>query len=366
MENKVSPIIIFVVVLVLIAMGIFVYSLMNSSGDSTQGEQTEDNLTKPVVNLTLDTTDENQEEVNILAYASMEDGTEITKIILPNGEEVSAKEATYKVTENGEYTFKVIAENGEETETSITVSNIKEISAFNPYIPEGFSKVEDTSVETGFIIKDTYGNEYVWVPVENGSLMRDTNFDSKYEETDSTASALVNSVAQNYGFYIARFEASEYDLNGEKVAASMIGQTPWTNITYLEAAQYANDVSTKFGYEDVKSAMLNSYVWDTVLKWFDKSAENYSTSVDYGNYSGTIYPTGATQKDIIYNICDIAGNVREWTTEIYKDQTTGNEDVVYRVVRGGSASLGRTPKSHTGYAENIFENYWGFRIILYK
>ena len=149
----------------------------------------------------------------------------------------------------------------------------------------------------------------------------------------------------------------------------MGGKTPWTNITYKEAAEHTNNVASKYGYEDITVAMMNSHAWDTILKWFDEKIENYSTNINYGNYSGAIYPTGATETDIVYNICDIAGNVREWTTEIYKENTTSanrNEELIYRVVRGGSASLSRTPKSHTGYSEDTFEEYWGFRMILYK
>lgn len=371
MGNRVSPIIIIVLVLVLIAVGIFVFSLMNPSENSGKedGNSVGENLAVPILDLSLDTTEENQEEVTILAHASMEDGSKVTTIVLPDNSEILAEEATYTVMKNGEYTFKAIAENGGETSVSITVSNIKEISAFNPYIPKGFTAVEGTEVETGFVIEDTFGNQYVWVPVENGQLIRETISDSKYQESDNTASALVNSVAQNYGFYVARYESSEYEINGEKVAATITGKIPWTNITYQEAAEYANSAAEKFGYEDVSTAMLNSYAWDTILKWFDGKVENYSTNINYGNYSGTIYPVGATETDIIYNICDIAGNVREWTTEIYKDQANNsnqNEDVISRVVRGGSASLSRTPKSHTGYPENTFEEYWGFRMILYK
>lgn len=369
MKEKISPIIIAVIALVLVAIGIFIYSLINSNGSENQivDNSSQQELVKPILNLSLNTEEENQEKVNIIAKASMEDGSGIEKIILPDGTVTFGAETTYTVTENGDYEFKVVSETGIETINYITISNIKEISAFNPYIPLGFTHVEGTEVETGFVIEDEYGNQYVWVPVENGQLTRETILDSNYEESDVSAGALVNSVAQNYGFYIGKYEASRYELNGEFVAATMAAQNPWTNITYQDAVGYANTVSEKFGYEDVKSAMLNSYVWDTVLKWFDKSVQNYSTNTNYGNYSGSIYPTGGTETDIIYNICDIAGNVREWTTEIFKSvaNSSGN-NVTSRVIRGGSANLSRTPKSHTGYAEDTYEAYWGFRIILYK
>ena len=101
------------------------------------------------------------------------------------------------------------------------------------------------------------------------------------------------------------------------------------------------------------------------------------------NYSDNIEQTGMTTSDIKNNICDLAGNVREWTTEVYKrkeDETSKNEinnntnnetkaktSVRYRVVRGGSANnIELSASSHTTYKENTSDAYWGFRMILYK
>ena len=378
-NNKISPVIIIVVVLVILALVILLFSMMNSKDkkNTTGGNNTtQTDLVKPMLDLSLNTSEENQEKVIITAKASMEDGSAISTIILPDGTEILAGEVTYEVTENGEYNFKAIAENGQETPVSINVSNIQEASYLNPYIPDGFTAVEGTDVENGFVIEDGYGNQFVWVPVENGQLTRETMLDSKYEESANTATALVNSVAQNYGFYIGRYEATKYEVNGIETAGTMAGEIPWTNITYQDANNIANSAASAFGYQGVNTAILNSYAWDTILKWFDTKIDNYSSNTNYGNYSGGIYPAGATQSDIVFNICDIAGNVREWTTEIYKDTTTTstskNKDkdekntAIYRVIRGGGASLSRTPKSHHGYPENTAEPYWGFRLILYK
>ena len=142
--------------------------------------------------------------------------------------------------------------------------------------------------------------------------------DKDYDESNNTASALVNSVAQNYGFYIARYEASLYEKEGEKTASSIANASPWTNITYSEAAEVANKASSVFGYDGYQTAIMNSYAWDTTLEWLDSCFENYSTNTSYGNYSGNIQNTGVTESDRKNNICDLAGNVREWTTEIYK------------------------------------------------
>lgn len=375
MKSKVSPVIIIILIVVAIAIGLLIINMLTSSKGISKTNKEEEAKIAPTLELSLNTSDENQEMVTIMATAKTDNEMGIESITLPDGTEIFAETTSYDVTENNTYTFKAKGVNGQTTSLSISVTNVRKISAENPYIPSGFKHVGG-EVETGYIIEDENKNQFIWIPVESGKLTRNTMLHSDYEETNSTASALVNSVAQNYGFYIGRFEASEHQINGEKVAATIAGKVPWTNITYLEAAEYSTKAASSFGYEDYKTAITNSYAWDTTLEWLDKVAQNYSSNTGYGNYSGTIYPTGATESDIVNNICDIAGNVREWTTEIYKGATaeTKNntsssenaETVFYRVVRGGSANLSRTASSHIGYPENTSDIYWGFRVILYK
>ena len=157
---------------------------------------------------------------------------------------------------------------------------------------------------------------------------------------------------------------------------------PWTNITYQNASEAANNTAVALQYpEDIVTAISSSYAWDTTLTWIDKSIINYSTNTSYGNYSGTVLPTGGTESDRVKNICDLSGNVREWTTEIYKEVVTTNTkkttstktsnnleatDYVNRVVRGGSAYINKVASSRNGYPENLTDEYWGFRVVLYK
>lgn len=373
MGGKLSPVIIVVLVLVVIAVGVLIFNVLKPSNPTNpdQGTSTGEVSTKPVLNLSKEAEGDKPSKVTITAYATTEDKDGIKEIILPDGTSVMGDVATFDVEENGEYEFKAVCVNGESDSLKIEVNEIAEISSNNPYIPEGFKEV-GSSVEEGFVIEDESGNQYVWIPVESGKLTRNTMLNIEFEETNSTASALVNSVAKYYGFYIGRFEASQYEVDGQAVAASMSGKIPWTNVTYQEAIDYANKSAEAFGYTDCYTSLINSYAWDTTLAWIDTTVTNYSSVTNYGNYSGTIYPTGTTEKDVINNICDLAGNVREWTTEIYKssseDDSKRNDEanIISRVVRGGSANLSRTPGSHVGYKENLSDTYWGFRTILYK
>lgn len=372
MRNRLSPIIIIILIIALVIIGGLIIFIATSNNSSTDGKKQEGEivLEEPIITLNKDVNEENDSIVIITVYASTENGEEIEEIVLPDGVSVAGATATYTVTENGIYEFTARTVLGGTSSSEIEVTEIAEITSTNPYVPNGFTVVED-NVDEGFVIEDAYGNQYVWIPVEKGKLTRKTMYDVNYEETSGTATALVNSVAKYYGYYIGRYEASQYEHEGQVTAASMAGKIPWTNITYLNAAEHAGNAGRIFEYTDCSTGIVTSHAWDTAIEWIDLIKEHYSSDVNFGNYSGTIYPTGTTTTDIIRNISDLSGNVREWTTEIYKlkNETKKDKDKEYitqRVVRGGSANLKRTPISHIPYPENTSDNYWGFRLVLYK
>lgn len=370
MGSKLSPVIIVVLLVVVIAIAVVIFGIFTGKGGftDTPGEnkvQTTE-VVEPELSLEKESDEKGVSSVKIIASATIEGENEVTEIVRPDGSIEKGNYTVFEATENKKYSFTAKAANGESKTGTIEVTEIAEISATNPYVPTGFSVINE-NVDEGFVIEDESGNQYVWVPVESGRLTRGTMLDGKFEDSASSATALVNSVAKYYGFYIGRFEASQYNLDGDVAAASMAGKVPWTNITYTDAFNYSAESAEKFGYEDCHTALINSYAWDTVLEWVDKNNSNYSKNTDNGNYDGTVLPTGTTEKDTVNYVCDLAGNVREWTTEIYKESASSNNGgVKQRVIRGGSANLRRTPSSHIGYPENTSETYWGFRLILYK
>lgn len=376
MYYKVSPVIIGILIIIMVVIFYFgTTMIIGNSGNNHDTSKEDMSTAVPTLELTSNTDEENQEVVVITAIASTDDESGIHSITLPDGSVVRNNNVNFNVTQNGNYIFKAKGNNGQTTSLTIDVNNIREVSARNPYIPTGFSHTEG-DVDTGYVIKDSFGNEFVWVPVESGKLVRNTMLDNDYQESNSTATGLVNSVAQNYGFYVGRYESSQYEANGQRVAGSVGNTNPWNNVNYIDALNASNIMSSIFGYEGYQTALMNSYAWDTILAWINNSTESYSSSTAYGNYSGNIRNTGTTESDRKNNICDIAGNLREWTTEIYKankkkdDENVTNEivseTVNYRVVRGGGANISRTANSHTGYKENSSDTYWGFRVILYK
>lgn len=370
MKNKSLVVIIGVAILVIIAIALLVYYVVSGGSLKTQdiiGKNKQEN--KPIIELYLSSEKYTSGNVIINIEAYMEDGSEIESIILPNTQEVISSNTRYEVSKNGNYEFIVKSKNGEISKKTITVNNILDSSPDVPYIPEGFEHIENTNVENGYTIVDGYGNEFVWIPVSTGVLTRETEGNAQYEENVAEINEFSNSVLRYYGFYVAKYEAGKTVKDGNETISFKKDIIPLSNINYKEAYEKSQKMYEIYDYKDVKTTLMNSYAWDTILKWIDSSITNYSHNVSYGNYSGTILPTGNTENDIVNNICDLSGNLREWTTEEYyatNDGIVTEENSVYRVIRGGSANIQKVASSHIVYPDTMTDTYWGFRTILYK
>ena len=276
-QKKIPVVIIIVIVMVLVALMLLMMSFI--SGTTNEKIKSNGEAIAPIIELNLNTTDNNQEKVIIEVIAKTEDENGIEYIEFPDGNKVYTDKSEFEVTKNGKYEFKVFGKNGTESSLSIDVKNIREKSFQNPYLLEGFEHISG-EVDSGYIIQDKYGNQYVWVPVESGILTRTTISNPEYEDTDSTATGLVNSVAKNFGFYMARFEASAYQANNIKFAASLEGKTPLTNLAYKDAVETATNTAIALNYpEEVITALPSSYAWDTTLARIDKSIINYSSNI---------------------------------------------------------------------------------------
>ena len=339
---------------------------MNSAKVSHEKEQqvAVDVKPEPVLTLTLSTEEPNQTSVKITATATVADNEGINTITDPEGKEISGSTVEYTATKNGEYTFSTYAKNGKFAENKIKVTNIKERTADEPYIPEGFKHTEGTVVE-GFVIQDQNKNEFVWVPVPSGQLMSDNIQNTKYNDRSTVVNELQNSVAKYKGYYIARYEGAQAKTqDGTEVVITMKGLMPWTNVNYETAQRVSSEMYKELKYKDVKTSLMSGFAWYTALQWIDQRVPLFSSSTDRGNYSGQIYPTGTFKSDSVNNIFDLAGNVREWTTEQYLETDSSREE--QRVLRGGSASVPNTPIKGTVQPVSSKDVTWGFRPVLYK
>ena len=271
-------------------------------------------------------------------------------------------------------------------------------------IPKGFEVVEEegTTVPEGIVIQDKVGNQFVWIPV--GRVYKDstgTNYSDihlgrytfnttngtptlvqvaytnenaeNYNQlininmSDGSDKALeyatrsnpegtnelnaiakdlaefVNSVRENEGYYLARYEAS-YG-SGSSVLdfkpLSKISKTTnfsrwtigslWNNVTQTDAAKISRNMYNNDSSVGVESDLVNSYTWDTAIVFIQAMG-----NVNYANKlieNSKLLNTGTTG-DEVCNINDMASNCAEWTTE-YSGFVNGGKQY-HGVSRGGA------------------------------
>ena len=152
----------------------------------------------------------------------------------------------------------------------------------------------------------------------------------------------IQSVRNNGGYYIARYEAgvTGYDetnietsneskdpnwtgykaKEGESLElVTKKGVQPWNYVTQSRASDLCQNL-----FSEIKSDLVNSYAWDTAILFIQKNQTDeekpYSRQIGVAsnlNLSLTgesiLYDTGELDKRC--NIYDMAGNYTEWSTE---------------------------------------------------
>ena len=196
-----------------------------------------------------------------------------------------------------------------------------------PYFPDNtFTKKEGT-IDTGLVIQDASGNEYVWVVVPK-SLYNNTNYNSNnakkpssstdyanieyclqqytltyrdgtdYSDTyeaddknvgwfaDATAynnlkNSMLKSVYENGGFYVGRYEAGigtnrtsksatnsdgKYTIEGMPTPVTKADAYPYTYVTRTQAQNLASNVNSG----TKTSSLMFGVQWDLVLAFMSK------------------------------------------------------------------------------------------------
>ena len=287
-------------------------------------------------------------------------------------------------------------------------------------IPGGFH-LADTSgktVEKGIVIEDDNGNQFVWIPVSNinhdgsNKIVRDNgekveitlgrySFDSttgkeekgqygseyttvttveSYFQELSLAKDLghfIDSVEENRGYYIGRYEASFASGSEFGVGNSTTYYKPaskkstansrdsmkyvqgrlWNFITRDNALKVSQQMY--YGNSYVESDLVNSYMWDTAIV--------YIQAMGNSNYAYTVSPGSGLMNtgergDERCKIMDMAGNIQEWSTEY-------STSSVHCVQRGGeftnSNSFAATRESANRATSSSYGDRQGFRVGLY-
>lgn len=267
-------------------------------------------------------------------------------------------------------------------------------------IPIGFDYVEGTGIDTnkGLVIKssstlDSYGNEFVWVPVvvqesdtknnvanlkrwytDKYNLTTDTTKTFSDDTSSSEYKAMVSSVYKYKGFYIARYEAT-YKSGGDACQASYTDEEKkaliatsipaksltiadnmgavqtdgqeWINVNAIGAINASKNMYPQSNQNSGGlSHLIYGVQWDTTLKYLvDSGAINqYQLTTNAGTWGiytpSTTYETpnpiktgssNATKKNNIY---DMAGNFSEYIQERVKLQNDTAEIVRYSTAGG--------------------------------
>ena len=275
-------------------------------------------------------------------------------------------------------------------------------------IPEGFavSQVEgENKINTGLVIIDAEGNEFVWVPVgnisngveeknielnrytfaEDGTATKQNNniISNYYQELETSKdgnisakdiNAFISSVTRNGGYYIARYEAS-YGEDGKPNSKISTG-TPavlestemtegmlWNWITQEDASMVCQNM---YSSENFTSDLMNSYAWDTVLVFIQTFSNKKNYSMQDGKSLNDALSNTGTNGDIQLNINDMAGGLREFSTEYSSYISEKAGETVENTIRGGSYYYDNIyVSSREQWKQGRSNDGLGFRPILY-
>ena len=274
-------------------------------------------------------------------------------------------------------------------------------------VPAGFKIVEGaTTVDKGIVIEDvtetaTKGSQFVWVPVGtitkadgttttitlgrydfNSTTGVESAYTGKFVEEDSNDTSTLkkygntiaknitnfkNSVAQNGGYYIGRYEARTATARSAKTdALTQITEKGTENVyNYVKQIQAAQLSQNMYNSDKFTSDLMNSYAWDTAIVFIQNCGTNnkYSRQNSLNTtllQTGTNSLTDTSKIDVQCNIYDMASNIQEWTTE------TSNDSSYPCVVRGGVYNISYNYTSgRNGSSTSSSSAITGFRPLLY-
>ena len=141
---------------------------------------------------------------------------------------------------------------------------------------------------------------------------------------------MIASVGKYGGFYIGRYETGN---TSQSEAVVVKNNTDIKSGTWYTHYKLGKDIAAN---NNVSTTMVFASQWDAVMKWMYNSGNEEKKKYTYdstgkGNYRDTngneIIPTGSNPAYGVNNIYDMAGNVWEWTLQVFGSHT--------RLIRGG-------------------------------
>jgi len=259
------------------------------------------------------------------AKEANEKGNEKDAISIAKGEAATAKYAKQEALsfEEAQKTFTTLTEENYNKSVAKVVDGVP--------IPLGFAYVEGTKKDTGLIVVDGYGNEFVWVPVSNPNtfttltkgwdqgaeqtwrgteptVLTSTSYDGnetnkaaildtdKYSDLStqftSEYNAMVGSVKIYGGFYVGRYETS---WTGNKVASvgNVISMTAATLLEEIWSTSVSSNANKATWYglyvkqkelynkesDSVVSGMIYGCQYDAIMNWMS-DIENPNAEIE--------------------------------------------------------------------------------------
>ena len=282
-----------------------------------------------------------------------------------------------------------------------------------PYFPDNtFTKKEGT-IDTGLVIQDASGNEYVWVVVPRTTAVYKTtglgktaftdadytsiekdlkDYTSTYVTTsgysdtyvaddknvgwfaDETAysnfkNSMLKSVYENGGFYVGRYEAGiaenrtskgptnsdgKYTIAEMPAPVSKADAYPYTYVTRTQAQNLASNVNSG----TKTSSLMFGVQWDLVLAFMhnkgniaDSTLTSNSTAI--GNYRDSVFQLSQTGQYAVYSNYSLSST--------WKPSTTSNTNFVdssrNKIAQSsnGNGILVTTGTSETNKVMNIYD-----------
>jgi len=208
---------------------------------------------------------------------------------------------------------------GETAIYTITRPQLSDVNKYKtPYIPTGFTYKEG-KWDSGLVIQDTSGNQFVWVPVDGTNVSyakwctTGIPYTSTLDDTLPAGFVETDQITNFGGFYIARYE-SMFDYNGGIIRVASKKSTNitftnwsatrdntyngylWNYINYSDAKTYSENMAASYGYDTakVKTNLITGSQWDTTMKWIQNSGMSVTDSRAWGNYTDSITPANVT------------------------------------------------------------------------
>lgn len=307
---------------------------------------------------------------------------------------------------------KVVLDKSTLTEKEIKMAKEEKFKLKAPYydppVPTGFTALDPkTKWNEGFRIKDSSGNQFVWIPAMmlngkylNGSQpitevnpskagynkefgMRDysknkiimenlfekdkeiyvTDKNARIKDANIDYKGIVENVEKYGGFYISAFEIGENPTTTSLKSKSTRGN----QIKRLNKTNAAETMDAEYNYTSVYTFLPTLSHYDTMLTWLIATGKKTESSVMKNSNGWGIYIkdavdiynpnlTGSKEKASVANIYDLAGNSWEATQgarvvdnviETYPDS---------RIHRGGSLFEDNTLQN---FAFNLMYNEEG-------